>query len=334
MIIPYETLLDKFESILKSRGFTAEKAHIAAEVFAQNSLDGVYSHGVNRFPLVIAYLDKGGIDPAATPEKIAAFGCMERWDGHLGLGILNARLMMDRACDIAQTQGMGLVAIGRTNHWMRGGTYGWQAADRGFIGICWTNTSPNLSPWGGKTPKIGNNPFIIAVPKSDGAHVIIDCALSQFAFGKIEEAKLAGRQLPVPGGYDTAGNMTTDPVEIEKTGRALPIGYWKGSGLSVVLDLVGALLSGGDTVGDIGRKYDMEIGLTQVMIAIDPSRFIGKEKADALIERVIADMKSSEPVKAGGKIAYPGESSLKTRRENLKNGIPVVDSVWEKIKNL
>lgn len=334
MYISYEDLRKRFESILLSRGVAPVIAVAAAENFAQTSLDGVYSHGVNRFPRVISYLDKGVVDGKATPECVSRVGSYERWDGHMGLGNANAKLAMDRACELAHESGIGIVAIGNTNHWMRGGAYGWQAADRGCVGICWTNTMPNTPAWGGVEPKIGNNPFIISIPQSEGKHIVIDCAMSQFAYGKIEMARMKGEQLPVPGGFDSNGQPTTDPVEIEKTGRVLTIGYWKGSGLSIALDLVAAVLSGGNTVTDIGRKYTEEVGLSQVMIAIDPSHMQTVALTDAIIHRVVEDIKSATPTHPGGKIFYPGEMELRTRAENLTNGIPVLEEVWAQIEAL
>lgn len=334
MRISYEDLLAKFEQILLSRKIEPELAHACAENFAQSSLDGIYSHGVNRFPRLISYLDKGVIDGNAKPECIASIGSLERWDGHLGLGNVNAKLAMDRACALAHEHGLGVVAIGNNNHWMRGGAYGWQAANNGCIGICWTNTMPNTPVWGGVEPKIGNNPFIISIPKSDGHHIVLDCAMSQFAYGKIEMARMKGETLPVPGGFDANGEPTCDPAEIEKTGRVLTIGYWKGSGLSLVLDLVAAILSGGNTVTDIGKKYTEEVGLSQVMIAIDPTHMQTSALTDEIIERVLEDIKSATPAQPGSKIRYPGEHELKTRAENRENGIPVLDDVWAQIEAL
>ena len=333
MRVQYEDLLNKFQRILESRGFTPEHAQGAAEVFAKNSLDGVYSHGVNRFPRVVGYLDKGEIDAGALAVCESAMGTLERWNGKRGFGPLNAKLAMDRACALAKEHGVGIVALGNNNHWMRGGSYGWQAADAGLIGICWSNTMPNMPAWGGKDRKIGNNPFIMAIPHSSGNHVVIDCAVSQFSYGKIEEARLKGQQLPVPGGYDTAGNLTTDPGEIEKTWRVLPMGYWKGSGISIALDLIATVLTNGNSVGKIGTFGD-EVGLSQVMIAIDPGRFNSAAETDEMVRGVIADVKSSEPAAAGGEVYYPGEMELITRADNLKNGIPVIDEVWETLNAL
>ena len=329
--IAYEEMLAEFCRILEKRGFSPENAIQAATVFAQNSLDGIYSHGYIRFPRVVDYLDRGGIDPAVEAECVLSFGAMERWDGHRGFGPLNARKAMDRACDLADQFGIGLVALGNNNHWMRGGSYGWQAANRGKIGICWSNTMPNMPAWGGKDRKIGNNPIIFSVPRSNGEHVVVDCALSQFSYGKIEEARLNGKLLPVPGGYDEEGNLTTDPAAIEKTWRVLPMGYWKGSGLSILLDLIATTLTAGNSVQKIGTFED-EVGLSQVMIAIDCAKFNSSQETDQVVEELIRDLKSSIPIQEGTSLRYPGEREMKTRKENLELGIPVNEEVWEQIK--
>ena len=332
--ILYEDLRKEFESILISRGFTEENAKKASTIIAKSAADGVYSHSVNRFPKLVSYMDKGVINPTAVPEKIGGFGNFERYEGNFALGCLNATICMERACEMAKENGIGIVAIGHTNHWLRAGSYGWQAADAGCVGLCWTNTMPNMPAWGAKNRKIGNNPFVMAIPKSDGNHVVVDCAMSQFAYGKIEEARLKDQKLPVPGGYDSDGNITTDPREIEKTWRVLPIGYWKGSGLSIAFDMIAAVLSGANAVSDIGKKYEEEIGLSQVFIAIDPTKFNTEAVTDEIINRIVDDIHSSEPVKENGAVYYPGERTILTREDNMKNGIPVLEDVWERIQAL
>lgn len=328
--VPYETMVKEFKRVLMKKGFNEERSQAAAELFAQNSLAGVYSHGLNRFPRVVSYLEKGEIDPDIVATCTFRFGSFERWDGHRGFGPLNARLAMDRACEMAKESGIGIVALGNNNHWMRGGSYGFQAADRGCIGICWSNTMPNMPAWGGVDRKIGNNPLIFAIPRSNGQHVVIDCAVSQFSYGKLEDCRLKGLQLPVPGGYDTKGELTTDPAEIEKTWRVLPMGYWKGSGISIALDLIATVLTNGNPVHKIGTFGD-EVGLSQVMIAIDPSRANGGELTDQIVDDIIADIKTSQPVQEGGSVLYPGEPEARAIQDNKENGIPVVEEVWEAV---
>ena len=333
MRVPYETMVREFARVLEARGFGPEDAVAAAEIFAGNSLAGVAGHGLLRFPRLVNYLEKGEIDPNARPTCVAAFGNMERWDGHRGFGPLNARKAMDRACEIAKEAGIGLVALGNNNHWMRGGTYGWQAAEQGRTGICWSNTMPNLPAWGAKDRRIGNNPLIMAVPRSNGEHVLVDCAMSQFSYGKLENTRLSGQQLPVPGGYNAAGQLTTDPGQIEETWRVLPMGYWKGSGLSILMDLMATILSGGHSVSTIGT-FSEEVGLTQIMIAIDPAKFNTVAETDAIAQQILQDLKRSEPIEEDGAVYYPGERSLLNMRQNRELGIPVVEEVWNSVLNM
>lgn len=333
MRVKYKDMVKEFKRVLLKNGFGERDAEDAAEIFAQNSMAGVFSHGLNRFPRVIEYLQKGEIDPSVTAECEMKAGAFERWNGHRGFGPLIAKKAMDRAVELAKEFGIGLVALGNSNHWMRGGSYGWQAANQGCIGISWSNTCPNMPAWGGIDRKIGNNPIVMAIPRSNGEHVVIDCAVSQFSYGKLEDCRLKGVRLPVPGGYDTEGNLTTDPAEIEKTWRVLPMGYWKGSGLSIALDLIGTVLSDGNSVKTIGTFGD-EVGLTQIMIAIDPEKMNSTELTDRIVSDIVADVKSSVPVQEGGTVYYPGERELHNKRDYEKNGIPVVEEKWKQVMEM
>ena len=165
-------------------GFEPGRARRCAQLFAETNRDGVYSHGLNRFPRFLTMIQGGLIDIRAEPELLTSFGAMERWDGKTGPGNLNAWHCMERAIALSRESGIGCAALANTNHWMRGGSYGWQAADAGVIGICWTNTLPNLPPWGASDPRVGNNPFVIAVPRPAG-HVVLDMAMSQFSYGAL-----------------------------------------------------------------------------------------------------------------------------------------------------
>lgn len=333
MRVSYDTMLKEFKRVLIKKGFQEKRSEEAAEIFAQNSLAGVYSHGLNRFPKVVEYLEKGEIDPDITAECELQLGAFERWNGHRGFGPLNAGQAMERACELAKQYGIGIVALADNNHWMRGGSYGFQAADAGCIGICWSNTKPNMPAWGGRDQKIGNNPLVFAIPRSDGRHVVIDCAVSQFSYGKIEDYRFRGLPLPVPGGYDGNGQITTDPAEIYKTKRVLPMGYWKGSGISIALDMIAAVLSGGNAVHTIGSFGD-EVGLSQIMIAIDPSKTNTAQETDDIVNSIIDDIKASEPIEEGCSVLYPGEPEALTIEDNLKNGIPVIEEKWNQVLNM
>src|SRR5881396_1529729 len=149
MRIPIEEVQERLERVLRSLGFTPPRATLCARLFAESSRDGVSSHGLNRFPRFMQMIRSGVVDVHAQPVRVGARGGVERWDERCGPGNLNAYAAMDRAIALSREHGVGCVALGNTNHWMRGGTYGWQAADAGAIGICWTNTLPNMPAWGG-----------------------------------------------------------------------------------------------------------------------------------------------------------------------------------------
>jgi 3-dehydro-L-gulonate 2-dehydrogenase len=241
MRVPFDEIHDTLRRALVATGMEADRADLSARLFAEASRDGVSSHGLNRFPRFMRMIRRGVVDVHARPEPVAAHSALERWDGRGGPGNLNAHAMMTRTIALATAHGAGCVALANTNHWMRGGSYGWQAADAGVIGICWTNTLANLPPWGAANPRIGNNPLIVAVPRRAG-HVVLDMAMSQFSVGALASYQSRGELLPVPGGYDAAGALSRDPAAVEASGRLLPAGFWKGSVLSLMLDLVAMLL--------------------------------------------------------------------------------------------
>lgn len=327
--IPHEQLKLTLEQILRSNNFPEEAARICAEVFAINTLEGVYSHGVNRFPKFLEYLKAGHINAASQAVKKHGSGSIEQWDGQSGPGPVNAFIATDRAMELAREYGMGCVALANTNHWMRGGTYAWRAVKAGFAYIAWSNTIANMPPWGAKDPRLGNNPLIIAVPYEDEA-IVLDMALSQYSFGALEIHKQNHKQLPLPGGYDQDNNLTTDPAAIMKSWRPLPIGYWKGSGLSLLLDILATLLSGGLSTSQVTAQGP-EKNLSQVFIAVDLSKLHNYTSIGNTLKDIIIDYTSAIPANPGDNIRFPGQQVVTTRAENTRNGIPVLKETWEKV---
>ena len=324
MRVSYQDLHDALVRALRKTGLEPDRATLCARIVADSSRDGVASHGLNLFPRLIKMIRSGVVDMAARPARVSAQGALERWDGQRGIGNLNAHASMDAAIALARVHGIGCVALANTHHWMRGGTYGWQAAEAGVIGLCWTNTLPNLPPWGAATPRVGNNPLVIAVPRSGGAHVVLDMAMSQFSYGALASYRMRGEALPVPGGFDSAGELTTDPAAIEASRRPLPIGFWKGSGLALMLDMMAALLSGGRATHEVPADPEQETGLSQVFVAADISRLEAPDATSGTVDAILEDLQAR----------YPGERTLETRRQNLQQGIPVEPSIFELVSNL
>ena len=327
--IPSDQMKSEFFRILLRNGFAAERAYRCAEIFTQNSLDGICSHGINRFPRFVKSIKEGFVKPDATPSLVHRTGSIEQWNGNLGPGPLNAIFATDRAIELARERTIALVALSNTNHWMRGGTYGWQAARKGYVLICWTNTCPNMPAWGAKDPRLGNNPFVFAVPYREEA-IVLDFALSQFSYGKMETFRAEGKKLPFPGGFNTQNQLTDDPGEILESWRPLPLGYWKGASLSLLLDILATILSAGLSTHQIGSCVS-ESGMSQVFIAIHIKSLHNFPAIEKSIDLILNDLKKSVPDSESTTIRYPGEKVIQARNENLQNGISVNREIWEKI---
>lgn len=332
VIIDTETMRSTFRTILIKCGFSEQDAAQCAEIFTLNTLDGVFSHGVNRFAKFVGYIREGFIDPVAVPSVKGRMGAVEQWDGNLGPGPLNASRATDRAMEISVECGIGMVAMANTNHWMRGGTYGWQAALKGFVFMGWTNTMANMPAWGARDPHLGNNPLVIAVPYNDTA-IVLDFAMSQYSYGKMETYRNAGRMLPYPGGFSSQGELTDDPGLILGSWRSLPIGYWKGSSLSLLLDILAAILSGGLSVHEISKSKS-EYSLSQVFIGMNIRGLSNFPTINEALGKIITDLHRSIPVNESAKVRYPGENISSIRHKHERNGIPVSRKIWKEIEKL
>lgn len=318
---------------LMSHGCDEKKAEKVAYEMARNSLEGTYTHGINRFARLIRNIDEGIVKPEANPEVIKSFGAMENVDGHMGLGIINAWFCMEEAIRLASDHGIGLAALRNTNHWLRAATYGYQACEAGMAGICFTNTMPNMPTWGAVDSRIGNNPMVLAFPRKDG-HLIVDTAMSQFSYGALELARLQGRKMQIDAGFDKAGNLTNDPDAVIQSQRILPTGYWKGAALSFMLDIFSSAISMGNTVAAVGRLDGDEHGVSQLFIAIDYKKIAPEEITGEIVEDAVQDLLASQKDEHTDRIIYTGQLTKETRADNLKNHIPVDERVWEEILKL
>ena len=330
--VQYQEAVDQMTRGLE-RFLNAQDARRFAEIFAGNSLDGVYSHGMNRYPRYLSDMQSGLCDAKVTQaERVSGLGGLEVWDAHFGVGPLIAQQMADRAIELARTHGIACVALRNNSHWLRAGRYGLMMADAGMMGLCMTNTCMNLVAYGAKEPSTGNNPITIAIPRRAGS-LVMDMAVSQYAFGKLEIMAQEGGMLDTPCGYDTDGNLTNDPQKIVESGLMTPMALWKGSALSIMIDLMVSMLSLGRTSLAIGTPADGEKGMSQMFVCMNPAAVNDMDKAEAQMEKTIAFLNSLEPKDGVHGVHAPGENLEKTRARNRERGIPVTEDTWQKIVN-
>jgi 3-dehydro-L-gulonate 2-dehydrogenase len=174
------------------------------------------------------------------------------------------------------------------------------------------------------TDAIGNNPIVFAAPGENGQHLVLDMAMSQFSFGRMQTQRAENRPLAVIGGVDSKGNPTTDPAAILDGGHLWPMGFWKGSAMAIALDAFAAILADGANSAVL-KPGQGDMGVSQVFIAIQPRHLGGRGAAERTAE-ILRDLAAKNP-----DARYPGEGALASRKRSEVGGVYVRDDVWEEL---
>ncbi|AEO64468.1 uncharacterized protein THITE_2041129 [Thermothielavioides terrestris NRRL 8126] len=315
-------------NLLVAVGVSAKHAQTIAHGLVQADLRGVESHGINRLPSYLARVRNGVLDPKAEPELTQVTPVVAQVDGHNGFGFPAAHLAMETAISMARTFGIGMVSVKHSNHF---GMSAWlvrQAVDAGMMSLVFTNSSPALPVWGGKTKLIGVSPIACGAPGGENSvPFILDMAPSVAARGKIYKALRRGEKIPMDWALDADGKPTDDP-EKALQGVMLPMGGPKGSALAIMMDVFSGVLSGSAFAGGVTGPYDMskpgDVG--HFIIALKPDLFMSleefKQRMDILYQRVVG----SDKMEGVERIYFPGEIEQLTEARRLKEGIPFVQS--------
>lgn len=324
------------QKALENAGCDEARARRLARIITENTMDGSTTHGANRFPRLVAEVKSGVVSLEGQMRKVSGFGGLEVWDGEFGFGVLNAEQASQRAIELAKQHGIGCVSLRNSNHWMRPGRYGWNMAKAGMIGICWSNTGGNMPVWGASDVRMGNNPIVLAVPSAEGP-VLVDMAMSQFSYGKLEVAKQKGESMPMPCGWDENGSLTNDPETVLKTKRLLQTGYWKGSAFAMVLDmacLVSSLGMSTPKIDELQKTKHVETGHSQMFIAINCAAVADPQTADQLLKEAETAYLASQPDCSGTPIRIPGRLIPQKHARAEEEGVPVLEGTWQKILEL
>lgn len=315
------------QSVLAGNGVPEENATIIADCLVQADLRGVDTHGINRIPSYIARIRQGVLEPGLSPTLKKITPVVAQVDGRNTFGFLSAKLGMDTAIAMAREFGIGMVSIKHSNHFGMSAWVVQQAVDAGMMSLVFTNSSPALPVWGGKSKLMGVSPIACGAPAGRSKPFILDMAPSVAARGKIYKAKRRGEKIPPDWALDADGQPTDDP-EKALEGVMLPMGGPKGSALSIMMDVFSGVLSGSAFAGHVTNPYDpskpADVG--HFLVAIKPDLFMDleqfKERMDYLYQRVVG----SEKMQGVSRIYFPGEIEQLTQDERLHSGIPYVET--------
>ncbi|MCC2033224.1 Ldh family oxidoreductase [Microbacterium allomyrinae] len=314
--------------IFQAAGVSPADAAAAAPSFVWASLRGVDSHGISRVPRYVEMFGSGVANP--TPDITVA-------DTAPGVAVVDADfapgpVALTRAADIgiekAKAQGVAIVSVRNTVHTGAIGYYVSRIADAGLVGIGIAAGSPMMSYEGAVGASVATSPLAVAVPGT-GAHapVLLDMASSLIALGKIAQYKREGKPLPEGAATTADGTPTTDP-ELAKI--PTPLGGPKGSGLSLVFELLTSVLVAAPilTSYHAGQKKHRQ---NATLIVIDPSAFGSAEEFAANVDATIDTIHGLPKAEGVDRILVPGERSAETLAARSDAGIPVGDKLWAEL---
>ncbi len=246
-VVPHSLHRDLIAAAYRFRGYTGEEAEDAARFCEMASTHGIRTHnGIKALHLDEHFGSKaGGCVPGAVIEELPSkFEASRIWNANLKLGQSTAFAAMEEAIRLADRYGIGQVSVDNAFHYLWGGGYVMDAAQRGYL--AYTNCTAALAevvPFGGKFPTLGTNPHSWGFPTTEalGYPVVIDWATSTVAMGRVQQFKREGKELPPNAAVDAEGKETRDP---DKVAALVPFGAHKGYGLALINELVAGLIGG------------------------------------------------------------------------------------------
>ena len=312
------------EDVLRALGASVEEARINADGVVTASLwwhPGQHQ-GPEKLFRYARRMRNGGILPDARMIWVQERPAAALLDANKGLGYVAARRAMDRAVKMARRTGIAMVGVRHSNHFGIAGFHAKWAADSGMIGVSMTNAGAEMAPWGATRPVLGTNPWGMAVPRAEGRDpIVLDMALTQSGKGMMRWLRRAGLPMPNHWALTPDGARTTDPDAAMK-GPLLPIGDYKGYGLSLITDILTGVLTGslfGAQVFQDDENYDV----AHTMIVVDIEAFMSSVEFGERLERLIADVLEAPPIDPARPVQLPGQAEQERARRRLKRGIPM-----------
>jgi len=329
--VPVDALERLIRDLFEAAGVSPEDAATAAPVFVWANLRGVDSHGLARVPRYLELFESG--EANATPDITVDSSTpgVVVIDADRAPGPVALTKAADVAIERARTQGIALVAVRGTVHTGAIGYYTSRIADAGLVGLGLVAGMPNMAYEGAAGASVATSPLAIAVPGS-GAHptVLLDMATAVIALGKIAQFKRAGRLLPEGAAVTADGVPTTDPNEAK---IPLPVGGAKGSGLSLMFELLTSvlvtapILTGFHGGAEGGRKHRQNATL----IAIDPSALGSAEEFAANVDATIETIQGLPVAPGSDRVIVPGQRGAETFAARSDAGIPVGEKLWAEL---
>lgn len=337
----YATHRAQLEALLTSWGMPAAFAGRTAEVMAWSDLHGVDSHGISMIPMYYERQAKGKVDMRATPRVMRETPVSALVDGDAGLGHEPARQAMELAIQRALAIGVGVVCVRNSSHFGAAGFYAAMAAEAGLIGMASTSASGvQVAPTGGAAARLGTDPWAFAAPGRAGEPFLLDMATTTVAAGRIRNK--ANEGLPTPPGWllTAQGLPSTDPLEAaEKGGFLTSLGgspegsSYKGYGLSVMVNILSACLSGSTLITDpMHQKQARGMDIGHFFLALSPGLFRDEGAFETDVAALCDALRGTPPVDPVVPVMVAGDPQRRCATERMEAGIPVGPGLLAKVR--
>ena len=328
-----EPLEELTRDIFAAAGAPADIAAVVAESLVTTNLFGHDSHGVLRVKQYINMIRAGMIKPAARPRILKRFGATAMVANGYGFGQTGARFAAELAVAIGREHGIAAVSLGQTAHIGRLGEYTQMIAAAGLIGIGFTSGSMYsgwVAPYGGREKVFSTNPISFAVPCRGEGTLLLDFATAGMAHGKVLLARAKGEPVPQGMMLDKHGRPSTDASIVDDGAVLLAMGAHKGSGLSMMMEIIPTLLAGKRPIA----SPDFHYGNPTLLMALSPEAFDDDTDFVTQVEALKKHVKAVKPAAGFDEVLLPGEPEARSCARRASAGIPLPDSVWADLQEL
>lgn len=311
--------------LLVAHGLSEQDAAIVAGCLVRADLRGVDTHGLQFLPQYLNRVRRGLVNPRPNLVVERVTPMVGSLDGDNGFGFVVATKAMAAAVDMAKEFGVGIVSARRSTHFGMAACYTLQALEVGYISFVFTNASRAMPPWGGREAFLGTSPFAAAAPAGKEVPFDLDMSPAVAARGKIRRAARRGQKIPIGYALDAQGHPTTDPNAALDGGVVLPIGGPKGSGISMLMDIMGGIISGAACAGDVRNQfldYDQPQNVGHFFLAMKPDLFVTKDEYLKRMDTLVKRVHTCPTAEGFDEILMPGEKERRFEATRRRTGLP------------
>jgi LDH2 family malate/lactate/ureidoglycolate dehydrogenase len=333
------TLKDFTSQVLGKAGLPEEDAKLTADNLIFANLRGIDTHGVTRLDTYVKKLEGKVVNNQPKIEIIKDKGGTVLINGDDGMGQVVADRAMKIAIERAAETGIALVGAINSGHIGALAFWSIMALPHNMIGFSTSNGTAIVAPWGGRKPRFANQPIAIAAPTGGNFPLVLDMALTLTSRGKISLAAKNNQSIPKEWAMDEDGLPTEDPHAALK-GGLLAIGGYKGADLAIMIEVLTAVLLGGNLGPECGwlappdKILAKPLGFNTLVAAINIENFIPVQQFIERIDYLIKTLKAVPKAKNTDTILMPNEKEYLFEQKRSKEGIPLNEVMIKELNEL